>query len=196
VKHLLPLLCLLALAGCVTVPPAPPLPAGTSSDNWILAGRIAVRAGDQGWHAGLLWHERADRYDLRLEGPLGQGAAELTGRPGRVTLRTADGKRYQAASPEQLLVRVMGVRMPVSGLRYWVRGRPAPGPVTGEQRDKAGHLTVLVQDGWVIHYEGYSRVRGRALPARMRLANGDVRVRLIVDRWENGGGAASTAGSR
>lgn len=193
-KRLLLVVCLLTLAGCVTVPPAPPLPAGATSNSWILAGRIAVRAGDQGWHAGLLWRERADHYDLRLEGPLGQGAAELTGRPGRVTLRTANGERYEAASPEELLMRVMGVRMPVSGLRFWVRGRSAPGPVSREQRDKAGHLTLLSQDGWVIHYEGYSQVQGRALPVRMRLANGDVHLRLIVDRWENGAGSAPTAG--
>lgn len=192
-KRLLLSAALLILAGCAT---PPPLPVGASPHSWNLSGRVALRAGDQGWNAGLLWRQRADYFVLRLEGPLGQGAVELTGAPGRTTLRTAGGKVYHAASPEALLVRVLGVRMPVGGMRYWVRGRPAPGSRAREQRNGSGQLTVLRQEGWVIHYESYAQVQGRSLPVRMRLANGNVRLRLIVDRWENGGVGAESASGR
>ena len=42
-------------------------------------------------------------------------------------LQTSDGKRYNAASPEQLLAEQWGFHLPVSNMKYWVRGLPVPG---------------------------------------------------------------------
>jgi len=193
-----PLLWLLVLGGCATAPPGPaPSPApppASPSDSWTLAGRIAVHEGDQGWFAGLRWHQSPRGYRLRLQGPLGQGALELTGGPGGVTLRTADGRVSHAASPQALLKQATGVSMPVAGLRYWVRGRADPRTPASASRDSAGRLQVLRQDGWRIRYDAYTRAGGGALPSRLRLDRGNVRVRLVIDHWDPG--APAGAGSR
>ena len=76
--------------------------------------------------AGLFWLQRQDYYDIRLSGPLGRGAARLTGRPGQVSLEVANQGRYEASSPEELLGEQLGWSLPVSHLVWWVRGLPAP----------------------------------------------------------------------
>ena len=62
----------------------------------------------------------------------------------------------RARIPILLLEQTLGLRLPVTGLRYWVRGLPAPGPTALLQTDAAGRLTRLEQNGWVIEYPSYA----------------------------------------
>jgi outer membrane biogenesis lipoprotein LolB len=59
----------------------------------------------------------------------------------------------------------LGVRLPVNGLRYWVRGLPEPGSTPG-QTDADGRLTRLEQNGWVIEYPAYANRPSASRSAR------------------------------
>ena len=169
--------CLL-LAGCATAPPRPPSAhpeqdwrrqqqAVSALTHWQLVGRIALFTESQGWHATVDWRQRRDNYDIRLIGPLGQGALRLVGDPGHVTLYDSDGQSVMADDPDQLLYRETGWRVPVEALRYWVLGVPAPGPVASRKLDPYGHLTELQQAGWRIRFLDYSERDGLQLPGRV-----------------------------
>ena len=94
---------------------------------WNMQGRISVVSEQDGWHASLYWQQKNDRYQLKIIGPLGQGTVELNGSEYRVSLRsTREPHPVIAASPERLLRRVMGWEVPVTGMRFWVRGLPVP----------------------------------------------------------------------
>lgn len=179
----------LVLAGCATrpVPPAPTPafdPELPEYAAWSIRGRVSLVRGEQGWHAGMNWQETAGHYRLDLAGPLGQGALQISGAvEGMVRLQTADGRQYAATDADALVLSATGWQLPVTGLRYWVRGVPAPGVDAGITTDNRGRLARLQQSGWEITYNRYRALAGRDWPTRMRLEAADVSVTLVVDEW-------------
>ena len=85
-------------------------------DGWQISGKVGIRAPRDSGSGTLFWLQRQDYFDIRLSGPLGRGAARLTGREGNVLLEVANQGRYEAESPEALLEEQLGWRLPVSHL--------------------------------------------------------------------------------
>ncbi len=185
------LLLVLFLSGCATLPPAttpPPCPAPpcvrATVPDWKLQGRISLIQGEQGWHAGLAWENHADRFRLQVSGPLGQGALQLTGTAQGVTLVDANGKVYVAADAESLLQQVSGWQLPVSGLRYWVRGLPDPDARFEQTLDGQGRVQQLNQSGWNIRYQRFMQVDGAEWPSKLTLERDDLVLKLVIDQWQ------------
>jgi outer membrane lipoprotein LolB len=179
-------LLLALLAACTSTPviePVSPLRSTAEVRQWELSGRVSITRGEEGWHAALQWREQDGRYRLQVSGPLGQGAFELTGSAGRVVLRDAQGRTLAAPDAESLLLQATGWQLPLDGLRFWVRGLPAPVGDARETRDAAGRLVRLAQEGWDIRYDRYRMLDGYALPGRLKLARNDITVRLVIDSW-------------
>jgi outer membrane lipoprotein LolB len=133
----------------------------------------------------LFWLQRQDYYDIRLSGPLGRGAARLTGRPGSsVVLEVANQGRFEAPTPEALLEQQLGWKLPVSHLVWWVRGLPAPDSKSTLNVDSMGRLATLQQDGWSLEYLSYTEQDGYALPERIKLHGQDLDVTLVIKDWQ------------
>ena len=183
--------CLFAFAitGCAMLTPEgtgqQPLAEFPDYDSWQFRGRVSLTRGEEGWHAGVKWQEDAGVYDLRLSGPLGQGAVQVTGREGLVRLTAANGQVIIANDADALVADVTGWQFPVRGIRYWVRGLPAPAPQPPAviSRDEAGMLQRLEQSGWDIEYTRFQYIDGWNWPTRMRLVNEELVVRLVIDDW-------------
>lgn len=185
------LLLVLLLGGCAAVPTTTLTgPSPVELTDWQFKGRISLTQGEEGWHAGLVWQEHAGRYQLDVAGPLGQGAFQLSGDDEGVLLVDAQDHRFTARDVDTLLAHVTGWMLPISGLRYWVRGTPAPGSEARTSRDAQGRLTRLEQDGWDINYIRYQVVDGAAWPAKLRLEREDIVVKLVIDQWQPGAPAA------
>ncbi|HEX4984726.1 MAG TPA: lipoprotein insertase outer membrane protein LolB [Burkholderiales bacterium] len=172
------------LAGCASAPPARHLPATSAGiDAFSLAGRVAFRIDDRGDKAGLSWRHREERDSLRLLSPLGSVVGEIEADASGAVLTTSDKKVHRAPDVQSLTREALGWDLPLSGLRYWVVGRPDPAvPVQAEARDDRQRLVSLEQDGWRVTYLGY--FGDSALPARMNLDYGRLQLRLIVERWD------------
>jgi outer membrane lipoprotein LolB len=185
VKIVAALLLALLLAGCAAMPSVPPQHPGAAAelDHWAFNGRVSLTREETGWHAALTWREYTGEYVLRVAGPLGQGAFELSGDAGGVMLVDADGRTFTARDADALLQHVTGWTLPVSGLHYWVRGLAVPGVEAQVERDTAGLVSRLVQSGWVIRYDRYRSVDGIPLPGRLRMEQDNVLVRLVIDEW-------------
>lgn len=48
-------------------------------DAWQIDGKVGIRAPRDSGSGTLFWLQRQGYYDIRLSGPLGRGAARLTG---------------------------------------------------------------------------------------------------------------------
>ena len=156
--------------------------------EWTLSARIAAHSEDDGWNGKLHWQQEKDDYQVSFNAPFGQGGLQLDGGPQSVEMRTSDGQTIVAADVESLLFQQLGWRLPLNSLRYWVRGVPVP---TSEKApllafDEEGRLARLQQSHWKIEYPAYRQVDGLMLPRKVYLENGELSVRLVIDRWESG----------
>lgn len=186
-------LCLLLLSACATRPPAPPADRAAwqahraaleTLTHWQAQGRVGVRAGEEGWNASFDWQQQDQDYRIRLRGPFGQGAVELHGNEQGVWLKQADRPAVFALDPESLLERETGWWLPVSGLRFWLRGLPAPGSESEYRWDELGGLTHLEQRGWRIDYSRYRQTDALRLPDRINIEGDTLRVKFVIDTWQ------------
>ncbi len=184
---------LAVLAGCRTLPPAPPpgasweirRPQLQSLEHFALRGRVAVAADGEGFNASLRWTQDGDRSQVTLEGPIGVGGAQLTASGDDLTVVTSRGERIESTAAHAELAARLGFDPPLTSLRYWVLGVPDPAQPASESLDPAQQrLSALTQGGWHVEYLSYGSTGGEALPARMTLQRDAVRVRLLVDDWQ------------
>ena len=194
------LVCL--LAGCAAAPGVKPDLAHSEAlwaareaslarlDIWTLRGRIGVVADERAWSATVLWEQAPSGYRIDIVGPVGQGRATVLGGPAGVSL-AAEGRTDSARTPEALIRKHLGWDVPVSGLRYWLRGLPRPGPVQDRSLDGRGRLVSLDQAGWHIEFQRYQpSAAGVDLPYKLSLETDRLRVRVAVQSWRAGPGAA------
>jgi outer membrane lipoprotein LolB len=149
-----------------------------------LAGRIAVRYGEQAASGNVAWRHSRASDELLITTPMGGAVARIVREGEGVTLTGADGDEHRAADAESLTERVLGFRLPLEGLSDWVRARPSPGPSAVTHYDPAGRLAGLEQSGWRIEYLDYQTVHAGAMPTRMRLQYPGLELRLAIHDWK------------
>ncbi len=170
------------VAACATQPPA--LPPGTAPqvDRFELTGRVAVKLDGRGHSARLRWRHLVDSDAIWLYSPVGSTIATLYADGELATLVTSKQETYQSTDVQSLTRDVLGWNLPLSGLRYWVLGRVEPGvPVEAIDRDEQLRIRRLVQGGWDVEFAGYRQ--DGTLPSSMVLRFADLRMRLLIDRW-------------
>ncbi len=152
--------------------------------RWQLTGRVAVRTADDGWNASIHWvQEGDDGYAIEFSGPFGQGVAAVRAAGGVVTIELPDRPIAAAADAETLLAHELGWTVPVSALRYWILGMPAPDVAADTELDNNGLLVALSQSGWRAEFHRYKPVDGIPLPAKVTLTRDEVRLRFVIDTW-------------
>ena len=176
----------LLAAGCAT-PSAPPTPLPGSFEPSRWAGRFAVTMTEPGAEPRVerasgrfVLESRSGATLLELLSPLGQTMATASLKGDRAELLTAEGRRFEAGSAEELTEQVFGWRMPVGDLPRWLRGRLDNPSETVNGRPAAG-----TERGWAIRLDDW-RAAG---PGRLNLdwpappANGrlEINLKLIVD---------------
>lgn len=185
-KSLIPCLLVLLLTGCSQFQTREPLlpddaRAVLNLEHWSLEGRIGIRYDGEITSANLSWQQQPDQYQIALTGPLGQGGLRIEGREGSVSLqRSGSAEVHRAATPEALMQRLVGWHLPLSHARYWVRG--VPDPMLDWQPLNSGQG--FSQSDWQIEYDRYTRTGTLVLPEKIRLTRPDLRITLVVNRWE------------
>ena len=188
------LAAVLLLAGCATVPV--PIDREHANASWALRRpqleqidhfTLQARASAGGALSGsanLLWRQHPQDFDLHVSGPFGVGALSLAGNERRVRVRSKE-QDFVTDDPERTLRENLGWTLPITRLRWWVLGLPAPNSSVTIDLDSAGHVTTLTQDGWVLNYDAYQPVGSLDLPRRMLLSREDLRIRVAIDAWSD-----------
>ena len=91
---------------------------------------------------------------------------------------TFDGERAKALVAERV-----GSDLPISELRYWLIGVPAPGASFEETLGADARLAALDQAGWHIRYDRYRSAGHLVLPAKLDITQGALRLRVAVSDW-------------
>jgi len=182
-KHLLLLLVLL-FSACASLPPLPPLPAN-QLNSWQINGRIAIKTESENWTANVYWQQRDSTYQLRFNVPPGQGIMLLEGNSSKVVMRTANNETFTATDADELVADVLKVNIPISNLRFWIRGIPSPkSSPTWYTLNKTDNLQRLRQNGWEIDYKQYINVHNIYLPRKIFLENAKFKVKIVISQWK------------
>jgi outer membrane lipoprotein LolB len=187
------------LAGCQTVPkPVAPTaaPEQVAADwparraqlqargQFTAQGRIGVVAGRDGFNGHVRWLQDGTRSTVSLDGPLGVGGVRIVDDAGALTLTTPSGQALDSQAAHDELVRRMGFEPPLESLRYWVQGVPDPANPSTETPDAQGYLGTLAQSGWTVTFGAYMQTADGALPQKLTVARGTVRVKLLIQTWQ------------
>ena len=142
----------LFLTGCqqFTQPLGPaPAPMVEAHNQFNLQGKIGVRTPQQSGSAFFRWAQDNQDFDIELSGILGVGKTQISGKPGEVTLNSANTGLIRAESPEELLQQATGWNAPITHLVQWVQARPAStsAKIT---KDDLQRPTQILEDDWTV----------------------------------------------
>jgi len=143
----------LLLTSCASLPPAAGVLTYSGKFSLVVSG--SERQDTMSGRFALTVDPAAASVTLDLSTPLGTTVARITSTPqgAQLAVPASGGLRTeQGPDPDALSQRVLGWSMPVSGIRDWIEGRPAPGrPYRITAADAGGSL--LEQDGWSIRLD-------------------------------------------
>jgi len=185
--------CLVLVSACAATRPSVELPDISGWEqrqevlggivDWQFKGRIAVKAGDEGFNGKFNWTQTGDDFHARVGGPLGIGTVRIEGDDRVVTLTDKDGVETVLEDPERELYYRYGWTIPVASLRYWALGIPDPSLPAETELDESGRLLRLVQSNWTVTISRYRSSAGQQLPRTLTASNPDTRVRMVIDKW-------------
>jgi outer membrane lipoprotein LolB len=149
-----------------------------------LSGRIALRQGKEAHNGNVRWLHDAPHHEIAVLTPLGTTVATIVQDVGKVKLTTSDKETYEAVDAEGLMENVLGWRLPLNGMQYWVLGRAAP-PEADAQREVGAdnRLARLTQQDWRIEYSNYRPVGNTEFPSRITMRRDDIEIKLVVDSF-------------
>ncbi|MBE7523127.1 MAG: outer membrane lipoprotein LolB [Burkholderiales bacterium] len=174
--------CALALAACASLPPPAVVdaPVDTADAAFDASGRLSAKRGGEGVAAHFRWEHRPGHDAIGLATPMGATLARLTRDPGGASIVFSDGRVEHAADAQSLAARALGAPLPVENLAWWLRATPHPRSGYAIERDAAGRVLVLRQDGWALVY---AYAGDAARPQRVLANYPDIDVRIVIDAW-------------
>ena len=155
--------------------------------NFDLVGRVSVKADKHGFSGGVRWQHTEISDQIMLFSPLGQTVAQIEQGPEGVSLITSEPETYYASNVENLTEDVLGWRLPLSGLQFWVQGTHFPFTVSEKDLDRNGRTVAIRQNGWKITYLDYFSQLIPAynhLPRVLELSRTDLKLKLVIDSWD------------
>lgn len=184
---------LAVLSGCATNRPSVDLPELSTWEmrqtvlggrkEWSFKGRIAVKAGDEGFNGKFNWTQNGSNFVATVGGPLGIGAVKIEGDERTITLTDKDGVETVLVDAEAELYYRYGWTIPIASLRFWALGIPDPSMPASTSLDEAGRLQHLQQSDWEVEISRYREAAGQEMPRTLTATNPDTRVRMVIDRW-------------
>jgi outer membrane lipoprotein LolB len=188
----------LVLVGCQSVPKSVAPVAALEPGGWparraqlqvrgqfTAQGRIGVVAGADGFNGRLRWMQDGTRSTVNLDGPLGVGGVRIVDDAGVLTLTNPAGEALDSQAAHNELVRRMGFEPPLESLRYWLQGVPDPSSPSTEMPGAQGYLDSLAQSDWMVTFSVYAQTPDGALPRKLTVERGNVRVKLVIDSWHS-----------
>ncbi|WP_276610859.1 lipoprotein insertase outer membrane protein LolB [Wenzhouxiangella sp. XN24] len=153
-------------------------------EEFRMEGRLALNTGRRGYSGTVSWEQNDDIVDFRFRGPFGFGGFRIHGDPEQLRVKTTAGDEFLLTDPEKEMNDRFGWSLPVHSMRYWILGVSDPGLPATEVPDEVGLLESVEQAGWAVYYDSYGEAEGLVLPRRLDMERGDVRIRVMTDRWE------------
>jgi outer membrane lipoprotein LolB len=175
------------LSGCAETPPADQQPEPRFNlaqrkhlyalKKWSFDGRLSLADGKESWSATIVWSHTEGRDEIKLSGPLGQGAAVITLTNDLITVDRGDEKSRQSTHVDEFIQLQLGIAVPVRALSYWVVGLTHPGYPSENLGDGFEQLK------WRVHYLQLQNTGKDWLPRKIGAEQGNAKLKLLIDKW-------------
>lgn len=155
-------------------------------EKWGIKAKLGVRIpGDNGGSVTLDWQQLHTRYTIKVQGPLGQGNAVISGDEHYITIVRPGETPLYSDNANELIQQAFGWTLPIKDFRFWVRGIANPEhPVDWAEYNPSGHLIAMQQSQWVLDYSRYNAVDQWQLPGKIKATQNDAQIVLIIREWE------------
>lgn len=183
IRLVITLICVIA-CGCAQVPKTSPTGKAQDINSWHISGALSLQPqGQSSSIVNYTWLQKgSSEYLIHLSSALNLYQVNLLNQNNRVTLTQANKPPQTGVSAEDILQKNLHWSLPISNFYYWVRGVPAPGNYRANY-DKRGHIMALNQEGWIIQFENYRRVKGIDLPHKITAYRVGLRTKIVVKQW-------------
>ena len=169
------------LGACAALQPQAP---GSRAEPFDVLGRVLVSYEGKSFSSSVRWQHAAESDELWLMTPTGQTLVQLREDRNGATITATDQTKYQGSSVESLTKRGLGWEFPLAHLQHWLRGMPAPTIFTDiVERDSAGRVVRMSQDGWRVAYEYSPEPDYEGRPRRVEVTSDAQTIRLVIDSW-------------
>jgi outer membrane lipoprotein LolB len=145
--------------------------------QWSLDGRLALNAKKDSWSANMAWQHDSGREQIKLSGPLGQGAAVIRLTRDQVVIDRGGKDVQSSTNPEQFIAQQLGMAVPIHSLRHWVVGLPEPGVAFFETEGG------FKQGQWLVAYKEMQSVDNQLMPRKIIVTNDEIRLKVMIDQW-------------
>lgn len=139
---------------------------------------MGVTSPNDSWSANTDWRHNLNAENLKLSGPLGQGAVAVELADGVVKIDRGGGHVQSSNQPEEFINQQLGLFVPLQSLRFWVVGLPDSAQAFQETQDG------FVQAGWLVEYKAMQKTGNQAMPQKIIVSKDRLKLKLIVDQWD------------
>lgn len=159
-------------------------PSLSELDNWQINAKLGVRTTTDVQSIRMLWQQQGEKYQLRLNGPLGFGTAFIVGDSDLAEIQK--GGQLITARPQQLTKQLTGIPLPITALSWWVKGLVSPNhsAATDIRRAQTGLLENFQQAGWQISILSYSQTGPYWTPKKLAGRQGELSFKLVISDWQ------------
>ena len=177
-------LLLTLLSGCASNSYQATTSSISELDNWKINAKLGIRTATDAQSIQMLWQQQGEKYQLRLNGPLGFGSASIVGDSEHAEIQK--GEQLITANPQQLTMQLTGIPLPISALSWWVKGLVSPNHTTATsiQRTRTGQLESFQQAEWQISILSYSQTGAYWTPKKIAGRQGELSFKLVISDWD------------
>ena len=156
-----------------------------AQEHWIAHLSVIGVTEQEKFKTRIIWQQNPAAYQIKLRDFIGRTVALIDGSPSGVRVKTSKGREYVGRDAEQLIYELFGLRIPVTGLRYWLLGVPQPDVAYQELLLRADGLAAsMQQQGWDLSYQTYVNSDTRKMPANAIFQYDDLTLTVKVSRWD------------
>lgn len=154
---------------------------------WKIEGAFSItQANKRPEIANYSWFQLNPKsYRISISSALGLYHVQINREFGMVTLWKNGVHVSSAKTPEGLMQKALGWSLPIHELSSWIKGEPAKHAGFYVARyDAYGHLTVLQQKGWILHYSAYRKSEYDVdFPRVVVMERPGILVKIVTRDW-------------
>jgi outer membrane lipoprotein LolB len=152
--------------------------------DWTAQIALVGKSHKQKFKTRVIWKQQSENYQIKLRDFIGRTVAIIDATPSGVVAKTSKGERYQGDDAEALIDELFAINIPVTGMRYWLKGVPMPNERIDEiVLDDDGLTKSLSQQGWEISYPNYLQYDPYKMPSQVILEFENISLTVKITQW-------------